>query len=131
MLNVKKFDDINYLEINNKEGEEILNRFYNQNSNVVKDKYGLLKTVIAIIQFEDCSFGVVLKDDTNKNHSIIYGLKYDNVLYETDIKALLSFNIIDNNGIINSSDIMHYNLSCCTDKRSIKRVFTSEGYSEF
>ena len=130
MLNVNKFDDINDLEINNKEGEMILNRFYNHNANVIKDKYGLLKTVAAIIQFEDYSFGVVLEDYTNKNHTIIYGVKFDNTIYETDIKALLSFNIIDN-GIINSSDIMHYNLSCCADKRSIKRVFTLEGYSEF
>ena len=126
MLNSKY--DIYDLDINNKEGEKILDRFYNHNGKVIKDKYGLLKSIQAIIQFEDYSFGIVLYG--SENHTIVYGAKYKNKIYETDIKALLTFKLIDK-GTINSSSIMHYNLSCCADKRSIKRVFTLEGYSEF
>ena len=126
MLNSKY--DIHDLEINNKEGEKILDSFYNHNDRVVKDKYGLLKSIQAILQFEDYSFGIVFYN--GDKHTIVYGARFKKVIYETDIKALLPFKLIDK-GSINSSEIMHYNLSCCVDKRSIKRVFIEKGYLEF
>lgn len=128
MLNVKKFDDINYLEINNIEGEKILNRFYNI-TNIIKDKYGLSREVIAVVQFKDYSFGIIV-NDYNKKFTVIYGIKYDDCLIESNSVTLLSFDLI-NNGMINSTEIVQYNLSCCVDNRCIKRIFTLNGYSEF
>ena len=130
MLNSKY--DIYDLDINNKEGEKILDRFYNHNAKVVKDKYGLLKCIQAIVQFEDNSFGVVPYSGADRNYTIIYDAKYiTSTIYETDIRLLLSFNLI-NKRTINSDAIINHNLSSYTYiDNKIKRVFIEEGYLEF
>ena len=132
MLNIRKFDDINYLELNNIEGERILNLFYNDSYNKIIDKStNLNKTIIALVQFGDNSFGVIDNQSINKDNTIIYGIKLDDCLYELDVKALLPFNIIMEYNLINSSGIMQYNISKCIDNRHIKYVFTQDGYYQF
>ena len=132
MLDIAKFDDINYLEINNNEGEEMLNLFYNCYSGTVIDKYNIRKSIVALVQFEDYSFGVIDSESISKNSTIIYGVKLDGTFYETSIKALLPFEVMERNKIVNGVSIMKHNISCRSiGKIGIKRIFTEDGYSEF
>ena len=131
MLNVEKFDDINYLEINNTEGEDIINLFYNNYDYlIVRDKYNISKSILALIQFDDYSFGVI-NDDDNKDNTIIYGITLvDDYLQETDIKALLSFNVLIGGELVDTVAITKHNVSKI-NKLGIKRVFIPDGYFEF
>ena len=61
MLQVERFDDINYLELDNEELDEMINRYYNDILNTVIDKYNLSKELYAIIQFQDNSIGCIIQ----------------------------------------------------------------------
>ena len=88
MLNVYKFDDINYLELDNEELDEMINRYYNDIQNIVIDKYNLSKELYAIIQFQDNSIGCI--DDSSKC-STIYELYLDenNTFKEGKLKSII------------------------------------------
>ena len=130
MLNVYKFDDINFIELHNEELDEMINRYYNDIQNTVIDKYNLSKELYAIIQFQDNSIGCI--DDPAK-YSTIYELYLDenNTFKEGKLKVLSDTQMLQRNKYIDQWAIASYNLKCTNKDKRVKRIFTEEGYSEF
>ena len=130
MLNVHKFDDINYLELHNEELEEILNKYYNIYLSSAKDKYGLSKDIYAIVQFEDNSVGAI-DNDTSDKYYPIYELHLDTIFIEGNGKVLTDINFLLRNKYVDQQAVVKYNLQCKDRSKKIKRIFVPDGYSEF
>ena len=130
MLQVERFDDINFLELDNEELDEMINRYYNIYLSSAKDKYGLSKDIYAIVQFEDNSVGAIDNDTTDK-YCPIYELHLDTIFIEGNVKVLTDINFLLRNKYVDQQAVVKYNLQCANKDKRVKRIFTEEGYSEF